>query len=98
MDMRCRQKRTTSRKGFRRFGTRFWVFMSALIGLADSAGGLLYGLAIKGDKRHQVALDSETVEKALFEHLFYSQILIFSVPELLRGKPIFVYCYSSFHP
>jgi hypothetical protein len=33
--------------------------MSALIGLADSAGGLLYGLAIKGDfKRHQVALDS----------------------------------------
>jgi hypothetical protein len=25
------------------------VFMRALIGLADRAGGLLYGLAIKGD-------------------------------------------------
>jgi hypothetical protein len=45
-----------------------------------------------------VHVNSETVEKALFEHLFYSQILIFSVPELLRGKPTFVYCYSSFHP
>ena len=41
---------------------------------------------------------SETVEKALFEHFFNFQILIFSVPELLREKPIFLYCYSSFHP
>ena len=50
-----------------RFGTRFWVFMSALIGLADSAGGLLYGLAIKGDfKRHQVALDSRKCRSKLF--------------------------------
>jgi hypothetical protein len=73
--------------------------MRALIGLADRAGGLLYGLAIKGDfKNFEVGLDSETVKKALFEHLFYSQTLIFSLPELLKGKPIFVYCYSSFHP
>ena len=61
--------------------------------------GLLYSLAIESvSQQMQVDLNSETVEKALFEHLFYSQILIFLVPELLRGKPIFVYCYSSFHP
>ena len=41
-----------------RFGIWFWVFMRALIGLADRAGGLLCGLAIKGDfKKVEVALD-----------------------------------------
>lgn len=41
--------RTNSREGMVGFGIWFWVFMRALIGLADRAGGLLYGLAIKGD-------------------------------------------------
>jgi hypothetical protein len=49
MDMRFRRERTTGREGMGRFQIRFWVFMRALIGLADRAGGLLYGLAIKGD-------------------------------------------------
>jgi hypothetical protein len=49
------------------------VFMSALIGLADSAGGLLYGLAIKGDfKRHQVALDSRKYRFKLFYDMLIS--------------------------
>lgn len=69
--MRCRRERTTGRVGIGRFGIWFWVFMRALIGLADRAGGLLYGLAIKGDfKRHQVALDSSCTKLILIYDKF----------------------------
>jgi len=37
-----------------------------------------------------VQIDSETVEKALFEHPFHSQILIFSGTALLMDEKAYV--------